>query len=165
MKGYRLVEAARDLDMHPLQVVMCLASLVEDFSSVYPVINEGLLATLRQMLGKYGVETREHTCKTGSVVRVKLGQPQEQGLEAAEVRCLRKLAKKGFWGKKTLSDTELQKNYLQGSSNPTASIMKFVRLGFMIRHGRRRYSLNPKAASDIRNLIRGSQNEIRKGAR
>lgn len=160
-----LVEAAKSLGMHPLRVVMCLAPLVDDFSDVWPAVEEGLVATLKQMLGKHGIETEKPRYEAEGLSPGKCSQSLEYELNAAEIRCLRKLAKKGFWDKKTLPETALLKSYLQGSDDPAVSIVKLVRLGLLLKHGRHQYSLNPKAGSDIKNLISRNQQKVEEGER
>lgn len=129
-----LLKAANKLGMHPIEVVVILAPLVNSFSDLYPNLDEGLIQTLEKLLHHPQTKQPELPRKLEEL-------PQLTGVEKA---CLEKLARKKIWRHKTISEDVLKKSFLRNSNAPDKSIEKLVKLGLVVSHGKHRYSLNPQ---------------------
>ncbi len=137
-----LAKAAKKLDIHPIEVVVTLAPLVNNFSEIYPDIDEGLVQTLGELLHQPRERQAEVPHKPEKL-------PQLSEIEKA---CLKKLVRKKFWGRYTVSENVLKKSFLRGSVTPDKSIKKLLELNILVLHGKHKYSLNSQR-KDIIDLI------------
>jgi len=144
-----LTEAAKKLDMHSFELVVALAPLVIDFSDIYPDVDEGLVQTVQQELLRQPQQPLERQAEGLHKARER---PQ---LSDNEKSCLAKLARKKFWGHRTISENALRKSFLRESKAPDKSIEKLVRLGILIQHEKHKYSLNPRKKKIVLDLISG----------
>lgn len=129
-----LTEAAKKLNVHPIEVVVALAPLVSNFFEIYPDIDKGLVQTLGELLH----QPRER--------QAEVPHKPEKLLQLSEIEkaCLEKLARKKFWGHKAISEDVLRKNFPRGSVAPDKSIEKLIELDILVLHGKHKYSLNPQ---------------------
>jgi len=146
-----LAEAAKKLNLHPLQFVMVLAPLSSSFTEVWPSIEEGLVPTLQQLM--QGPITGSAIQEIAEKLDASRTKNPLMDLDVMEVQCLQKLKRKNFWGKRVISEDALRKNYLRGAKDAGASIDKMIKLELLLQHKHHTYALNPHAEATIEGII------------
>lgn len=151
-----LIEAAKELGVHPLQVVLALAPLVNRFSDVWPEIEDGFIPTLRQLgLSDTSVVTEQESpgipepAPAGNVLR-------ELQLDNLEIGCLRRLSGKKHWGKNSIPEDVLRSKFLRETADPVEALHRLVKADLLVQHGRHRYALNPHKKAEIEAIISGN---------
>jgi len=132
-----LTEAAKKLGIQPIELVVALSPLVNDFSEIYPNVDDGLIQTVQELLQQLQQPLEQQA--------EDLPEPEKwPPLSDVEKACLVKLARKKFWGHRTISEDALRKSFFRDAQAPGKSIEELVKLGILLRHGKHEYSLNPQ---------------------
>ncbi len=96
MPGTDLIEAARKLRMHPFELLLECAAFTNDFSAVWPDVEQGVLGAVVDVLKKRGIEVDmpEEAEAQPAVERLR----DQYGLNADEANLLVKMHKKQYYG-------------------------------------------------------------------
>lgn len=145
-----LADAARGLNLHPLNLLVRLRPVVGSLGECWPTVDQGYIETIRHLDG----EREQHVLTTrepGDSLSTETAPPVPDIYSRAERRVIEKFWRKGKWGKLGMAMESIQKVCQDVQPDELDLAMSdLVRKGLMLAEGNRGpYSLNTQFKAEI----------------
>ena len=139
-----ICDAAQSLRLHPLEFVLDVARLTQSFDEIYPEVDEGYVATLKQMQGmRHSFDTEQLLPKAASL----------PGL-SEDAKCLvSAMKRKGHWGKNTVGKDTLKNHYCRNLRDFDSAIKELLKANMVAYTSLAGpFSLNTKTKTQIEKI-------------
>ncbi|HQR45157.1 MAG TPA: hypothetical protein PLB02_06340 [Thermoanaerobaculia bacterium] len=144
------IEVARELRLHPANLILYMASQGASLEETWPTCNPDWVAALKSA---YWERFGEHARPRNGSADARRSAPSEDGLSEIARRILAKMAAKRNYATNTVSFETVKKHYGSDHPDAEAAIEELLRRGLLITDSRRGpYRLDPGRTGEIERL-------------